>query len=78
MFRRATVRFADGRTLIVRGEGSGPYVQSVTLNGAPYASTWLPLSTLKGGTSELVFKLSGEPNLERGKAAGDRPPAFTE
>jgi predicted alpha-1,2-mannosidase len=78
MFRRATMHFADGRTLIVRGEGSGPYVQSVTLNGAPYASTWLPLSTLKGGTSELVFKLTGEPNLERGRAAGNRPPAFTE
>ena len=39
---------------------------------------WLPLSTLKSGTSELVFTLSTKPNLERGKAAGDRPPAFTE
>jgi putative alpha-1,2-mannosidase len=72
------MHFADGRTLILRGEGSGPYVQSVTLNGAPYSSTWLPLSTLKSGTSELVFTLSTKPNLERGKAAGDRPPAFTE
>jgi predicted alpha-1,2-mannosidase len=78
MFRRATVRFADGRTLVIRGEGTGPYVQSVTLNGAAYASTWLPLKALKAGISELVFTLSSKPNLERGKSVSDRPPSFME
>jgi predicted alpha-1,2-mannosidase len=78
MFKRATIHFADGRILDVHGEGTGPYVQSVTLNGATYTSTWLPLSKLKAGTSELVFKLSTEPNRERGTTAADRPPSFTE
>ncbi len=78
MFHRATLHLADGRVLIVRGDGSGPYVQSVTLNGVAYSSSWLPLSALKAGTSELDFTLSAQPNLERGKAQQDRPPSFTE
>jgi len=76
MFPRATVRFDDERKLVVLGKGMGPYVQSVTLNGAPYASTWLPLGALKAGVSELVFTLSTKPNMERGKAVSDRPPSF--
>ncbi len=78
MFRRATIDLSGGRTLVVRGEGTGPYVQGVAFNGTPYSKTWLPLSTLKSGTSELVFRLSTEPNRERGKAIGDRPPSFTD
>ena len=78
MFHRATLHFGDGRVLIVRGEGSGPYVEGVTLNGVAYTSSWLPLSALKAGTSELVFTLSTQPNLGRGKAQQDRPPSFTE
>jgi predicted alpha-1,2-mannosidase len=78
LFRRATIHLADGRTLVIRGEGTGPYVQSVKLNGAPYSSTWLPLSALKAGTSELDFTLSAQPNRERGTSASDRPPSFTE
>ncbi len=77
MFRRATLHFADGRTMVVRGEGTGPYVQSVTFNGAAYSKSWLPLSALKAGASELVFTLSTEPNRERGTAESDRPPRFT-
>ncbi len=78
MFRRAVLHLAGGRILIVRGEGTGPYVESVTLNGAAYSSSWLPLSALKAGTSVLVFTLSTQPNRERGRAQQDRPPSFTE
>ena len=78
MFHRATLHLAGGRVLTVRGEGNGPYVESVTLNGAAYSSSWLPLSALKEGTSELVFTLSTQPNRERGTAQQDRPPSFTQ
>jgi predicted alpha-1,2-mannosidase len=78
MFPRVTLYLADGRVLIVRGEGTGPYVENVTLNGAAYSSSWLPLSALKAGVSDLVFTLSTQPNRERGKAVSDRPPSFTE
>jgi predicted alpha-1,2-mannosidase len=78
MFHGATLHFSDGRILVIRGEGTGPYVQSVTMNGAPFPSTWLPFSTLKPGRSLLVFTLSTQPNRERGKAQSDRPPSFTD
>jgi len=77
MFRRATLRLSDGRILIVRSKGTGIYVQSVTLNGASYSNSWLPLSALSGSTSELVFTLSTEPNRERGTEMSERPPLFT-
>lgn len=78
MFRRSTLHFAGGRTLVIRGEGTGPYVEKVTYNGTAYLSSWLPLSALKEGTSELFFTLSTQPNKERGKAASARPPSFSE
>ena len=76
MFPRATLHLADGRVLSVRSEGSGPYVESVTLNGTAYSSSWLPLSALQAGTSELDFTLSTQPNRERGNAQQNRPPSF--
>lgn len=76
MFSKATVRFADGRTLVIRGNGSGPYVQKVSLNGEVYTNSWLPLSALKAGSSELSFTLAAQPNKERGRPQTDRPPSF--
>jgi predicted alpha-1,2-mannosidase len=76
MFRKAVVRFADGRTLIIQGSGTGPYVQKVSLNGTPYPNSWLPLSSLYSGTTQLQFTLDKEPNKDRGKSESDRPPSF--
>lgn len=76
MFESAAIRFGDGRTLVLRGKGVGPYVQEVTLNGSQYTSSWLPLSALHAGISRLDFTLAKEPNTQRGKAPADRPPSF--
>jgi predicted alpha-1,2-mannosidase len=76
MFDKATLKFAGGRTLAVSREGAGIYVQQVMLNGAPYSSSWLPLSKIRTGTNELEFKMSTEPNMQRGAALEDRPPNF--
>ncbi|MCL2659370.1 MAG: GH92 family glycosyl hydrolase [Acidobacteriaceae bacterium] len=78
LFPQAAIHFEDGRTLKIRGEGKGAYVEEVTLNGAAYASSWLPLSALGKGASELVFTLSDEPNRERGGSTEDRPPSFVQ
>jgi predicted alpha-1,2-mannosidase len=78
MLRKAVVRFADGRTLVIEGSGTGPYVQQVSLNGTPYTNSWLPLSSLAGGTTRLQFTLDKEPNKDRGKSESDRPPSFRE
>ena len=76
MFESAAIRFGDGRTLVIRGKGAGPYVQEVSLNGSQYTSSWLPLSALHAGISRLDFTLAKEPNTQRGKAPADRPPSF--
>jgi predicted alpha-1,2-mannosidase len=76
MFRKATLRLAGGRTLVVSRQGSGFYVQKVTLDGAPYSSSWLPLDKLHPGTTQLQFTVDSQPDKERGQAIADRPPSF--
>jgi predicted alpha-1,2-mannosidase len=76
MFDKATLNFSGGKTLTVSPEGQGIYVQEVTLNGMPYANSWLPISKFRSGTNELKFKMSTEPNMRRGTAPEDRPPSF--
>ena len=76
MFDKATLKLAGGRTLVISRSGPGIYVQSVTLNGKPYASTWLPLSKIGAGSTQIQFKMGTEPNTQRGTKQEDRPPAF--
>jgi predicted alpha-1,2-mannosidase len=76
MFNKATVRLSGGRTLVVSRQGSGFYVQKVTLDGAPYSSSWLPIDKLHFGTTQLQFTTDSQPNKARGSAIADRPPSF--
>ena len=76
MFDRATLNFAGGRTLVVTREGQGIYVQQVMLNGTTFPSSWLPMEKIRTGTNQLQFKMSTEPNLQRGTAPEDRPPSL--
>ena len=76
MFEKATLKFSGGRTVVISREGPGIYVQNVTLNGTAYRSTWLPVTKLGEGTTELHFTMGAEPNKERGTATEDRPPSF--
>jgi predicted alpha-1,2-mannosidase len=76
MFDKVTLRLGGGRTLVVTREGSGIYVQKVTLDRAPYSSLWLPLEKLHPGTTQLQFSVDTQPNKARGSAQADRPPSF--
>jgi predicted alpha-1,2-mannosidase len=76
MFDKATLHLAGDRTLVISREGSGVYVQSVSLDGTPYSSSWLPISKLHTGTTQLRFTMGEQPNTERGTGVADRPPAF--
>lgn len=76
MFDKATLRLAGDRTLVITREGPGVYVQSVSLDGAPYANSWLPIGKLHTGTTRLHFTMSEQPDKEGGTSAADRPPAF--
>ena len=76
MFDKATLRLAGGRTLVVSRAGEGIYVQTVSVDAAPYANSWLPISTIHPGTTTLHFDMSTAPNKQRGSAIQDRPPSF--
>jgi len=76
MFDRVTLRFAGNRTFVVSKGGDGIYVESASLDGAPYKSLWLPLEKIHAGTTHVEFRMSTEPNKERGAALQDRPPQF--
>jgi putative alpha-1,2-mannosidase len=62
--------------LVVSRQGSGFYVQKVTLDGAPYSNSWLPIDKLHFGTTQLQFTTDTQPNKVRGNAIADRPPLF--
>jgi predicted alpha-1,2-mannosidase len=76
MFDKATLRLSGGRTLIISRQGEGIYVQSVALDGAAYPKSWLPIDKLKAGTTRIDFTMGTQPNLRRGTAKTDLPPAF--
>ena len=76
MFDKATLKLAGGRTLVITREGDGPYVQSVKLDGAAFASSWLPVSKLRAGETRLQFTMGSQPNKQRGTSETDRPPLF--
>ena len=71
-----TLKLAGDRTVIVSRQGPGIYVQSLMLNGTPYPGTWLPLSKIQPGVTQLRYTMSRTPNTERGTLWGYRPPSF--
>jgi predicted alpha-1,2-mannosidase len=75
-FPKATLTLAGGAQLVVLGDGAAPdapYVQSLTVNGAPSTSTWIDWATVAGGGT-IEFTLGASPNTAWGSGAGDRPP----
>jgi len=59
LFPRAEVAFENGRKLVIRAEGEGPFVQDLRLNGRPHPRAVLThTELLAGGT--LVFRMGPE------------------
>lgn len=76
IFSSATIQLSGGRELVIRADGTGPYVQQVLFNGQENKNSWLPLANLKSKRNELHFTMGPEPNRQRGKLPADRPPSF--
>ena len=74
MFSRATVHFANGRTLVVTREGEGVYVNGVTVNGKPHKSYWIGLDEIpEHATTTVHFTMQEAAPASTSLAA---PPAF--
>jgi predicted alpha-1,2-mannosidase len=76
LFPSATMRMGDGKVLEIVATGEGIYVQSVTFNGRPYQSAWLPLDRLTPGGNRLEFALGPQPNREWASQVENLPPSF--
>jgi putative alpha-1,2-mannosidase len=78
LFPEVTIRLKDGKQLKIVGQGasaSAPYVQTLSLNGKPYNSTWLPYETIAGGAS-MSFRLGSTPNTRWATQPSAAPPSF--
>lgn len=69
LFPEAAIDVGGGRTFTVRATGDGPFVQSVTLNGAELRRAVLPHAALVAG-GELSFVMGREPS----RWGADDPP----
>ncbi|BDD12769.1 alpha-1 2-mannosidase (plasmid) [Fulvitalea axinellae] len=75
LFDEAVVTMGSGKTFTVKAQNNSKknvYVQSMTLNGKPYAKTFIKHSDLEAG-GELVFVMGPKPNKNLGTAKADRP-----
>lgn len=75
-FPQVTIRLENGRRFVIRASRleAGPYIQSATLNGRPYAPVYLQHETLMSG-GELSFVMGSRP-ARWGSAESDRPPTM--
>ncbi|MBS1855804.1 MAG: GH92 family glycosyl hydrolase [Acidobacteria bacterium] len=80
LFTRATVDLGQGRRLVIEASRRSPsdkYIQSVTLNGAPYDRVWFSHRDVGQGGS-LVFQMSGQPNPAFAATLDAAPPPASE
>jgi predicted alpha-1,2-mannosidase len=80
LFPETTIRLKDGRQLKIIGQGAeadAPYVQTLSLNGKPYDSTWLPYDTISKGAT-LSFRLGRTPNTRWATRPSAAPPSFND
>jgi len=78
LFPRATVHLPGGREVVVTAQGNGPdavYVQSLRVNGQPWARPWLPHEILAAG-ARLDFVMGTEPSAW-GSGVDEMPPSLT-
>jgi predicted alpha-1,2-mannosidase len=72
---KATIRLPQGKTFVVNVQNNSPqnmYIQSATLNGQPYANSYLlHRDIVAGGTLQLT--MGPQPNRTFGAAAANRP-----
>jgi hypothetical protein len=79
LFRKVSVALPGGKKLEIRAEGNSPdapYIESMKVNAKLWSRNYLNYSDLAAG-ARMEFRMSAEPNLQRGTGAGDRPYSFS-
>jgi len=76
MFEKSVIQLGGKGALTITRKGTGIYVQSVTLDGKPQTSSWIPVAELLGHDSRLEFTMGEQPS-NWATSVGDRPPSVT-
>jgi len=76
LFRKASVKLENGRTLTVQARGEGRYVNALRVGGKLVSRTWLAHEELLEGAA-LEFRMSPRPNTMRGAREIDAPYSFS-
>ena len=75
LFPKAVLHIPGGKDFTVEAKGLSPeniYIQRVTLNGKPYAKSYLTYEDIVSG-GKLVFTMGAEPHTDFGLAPENRP-----
>ena len=78
LFERATIRRANGRTIVIETAGAGPgafHIAELKIDGRPSTRSWVGESLVNGG-GRLSFTLSTSATGTWGAGADDVPPSF--
>jgi predicted alpha-1,2-mannosidase len=78
LFSQVIWQLGNGSRLLIEGHNAAnvnPYIQSLTLNGAPYPTSWVPYSRIENGAT-LAFQLNSSPNTPWGSLPNEAPPSF--
>lgn len=79
LFKKMTLHLENGKKLVISASGNSektPYVKALKWNGKLYDKNWVShFELMKGGL--LEFKMSKEPNKERGKKVESFPYSFS-
>jgi predicted alpha-1,2-mannosidase len=75
LFDKATINLENGKQFSITATNNSPsnvYIESISLNGAPYELGYLEHSTIMAG-GEMNFVMTSTPNETRAIAADQRP-----
>lgn len=75
-FKSMKLHLENGKEVDIQSEGKGCYVDDMLLNGKSYQHNYLDMRSLMQGT-QLTYRLSEQPNLQRGTQEDDAPYSFS-
>jgi len=79
LFKKVTITLENGKQFVIKANGNNTdhvYIQSATLNGAPYTKNFITHSDITNG-GILEFTMANRPNESRGLQAADKPYSLT-
>lgn len=75
-FKSMKLHLENGKEVDIQSEGKGCYVDDMLLNGKSYQHNYLDMRSLMQGM-QITYRLSEQPNLQRGTQEDDIPYSFS-